>query len=150
MKIPLTMVVAVLTLSGCDQVSNQLSDLFSKPSAEKTLVKMSALSSEGKSDKAIEAGETFLAKHTDPSNQVRERLVKLYLDKGSASDALRHMQAMTAVSAPAAGSSSSTPQAPAAAVAPGATSVSVDGASVRVGPSGTEIRAGDAVVKIQK
>ena len=149
----------VIFLTGCDQVSNQISGLFTKPSVEKTISRMSALSKEGKQEKAIEAGEAFVGKYSDPDNQVREQLVRLYLEKGSTSDALRHMQGFNSgksltdtevaplgpkVGAPAVSNIPSNVN------SPHSGSIAVDGASVRTGPSGTEVRAGDAVVRINK
>ena len=158
-KTSLAFVVLALVLTGCDQVKSELSDLFSKPTVEKTLTKMDTLSSEGKAVKAIETGEAFLTKHADPNNQVRQQLVRLHLEAGSTGDAMRHLQAISATPGPVntVGSETSTnsavplsPKAPDSVAAPGGASISVDGASVRVGPMGTEVRAGDAVVKIPK
>ncbi len=159
LKHSLLMLVMASLLSGCDQVSNQISDLFSKPTVEKTIAKMQTLASDEKQEKAIEVGEAFVSKYPDPSNQVREQLVKLYLEKGSPTEALRHMQAFSAskgLAEPSPGSPRPDSSAPAASkgpigiMAPRSNSTSVDGASVRTGPDGTEVRAGDAVIKINK
>lgn len=150
--------VAVLGLTGCDQMKSKFGDLFSDPTPEKTLGSMQKSLAEGKVDEAITNGEKFVEKYADPGNKVRGELVKIYLEKNDASAAVRHMQGM--VTNETSGSSSNLVGAPVTSqipeksiskdeVTPGKV-ISVDGASVRIGPTGTEVRAGDAVVRTTK
>jgi len=154
------LVCIVLTvLSGCDQLGDRLSGLLPTPSAEKTLAEMVSHESKGHTDKAIRIGEDYVSKTSSPEDSIRKELIKLYLQEGDSSSAIRHLRSINGTdedNREQLRTSSSDPLSP---LAPDEKSpnnarvdqrVAVDGASVTFGPGGVEVRAGDAVVRTPK
>lgn len=146
-------------LAGCDQLGDRLSAVFPAPTAEKTLADMASHEASSATDKAIRIGETYISKSPNPDDSVRRELIKLYLQEGDSSSAMRHLRLVKGVSESVDNSLKgelASPQSPSGPLAPGPPStpggrqvqdVAVDGASVTVGPNGVEVRAGDAVVR---
>lgn len=143
-------------LTGCDQLGDRLSTLFPPPTAERALADMASHEANKATAKAIRVGEAYISKSPNPDDSVRKELIKLYLQEGDSSSALRHLRLVKGAiesvessmkddqTSPLSPSAAESPQIPSGRKGP---EVAVDGASVTAGPSGVEVRAGDAVVR---
>lgn len=143
-------------LAGCDQLGDRLSAFFPAPTAGKTLADMASHEANRATDKAIGVGEAYISESKNPDDSVRRELIKLYLQKGNSSSAMRHLRSVNGAVESVESSlkdgvkNPQSPLAPESPSIPGGRKVqevAVDGASVTAGPNGVEVRAGDAVVR---
>jgi hypothetical protein len=138
----LTLITAILiSLSGCDQFRQKISDTLSPPSPSEIAARVDNLVDQEKPEKAIEAGEKYLKEKGDDDNVVREAVTraKIFLESYGSSESSSKENSSTSSSNKQSSSKNSEKNA-----------VSVDGASVEDGPDGTVVRAGDAVVIMKK
>lgn len=137
----IAIVAIVISLSGCEQFRQKISDILSPPSPSEMAARVDNLVDQDKPEKAIEAGEGYLKEKGDENNVVREAVVraKIFLESHGSSESSSKDD------------SSSTSNNKQSSVKNSEKSgVSVDGASVEDGPNGTVVRAGDAVVIMKK
>ncbi len=134
--------LALISLTGCDRIQQQISDVLNTPNPAEMSRRMDAMVRLQKYQEAIAIGEQYLNKNQDPENLVTIAITSAYIESGDAAGAVRHMQ-RTAKS-----SVSSNPSA--ATAASSTESVAVDGASVTETTNGIVVKAGDAVVIIPK
>jgi hypothetical protein len=139
-----------------------VADWFNPPSAQEALVRVTRLAEQGQVRKAIESGESFLAKASDPAGDLHRKMADLYLAQGDAVSAVRHLQQSqsgargmtpkpTPSSAGAAAPAAPTATAPAEPRERPGVGASVEGASARVRSDGSlEVRAGSAAATTGK
>lgn len=142
--------VALTSLTGCDQVRQQVADLLNPPTPVEMSRRVDDLVRTQKYQDAITVGEQYLNKNKDPEGLVTDAVTNAYMESGDAAGAVRHMQR----SGKPAQSSSASPAAETAATTTTTTTrssgVAVDGASVTETKNGTVVRAGDAIVIMPK
>jgi hypothetical protein len=138
----LTLIATILiSLSGCDQFRQTISDTLSPPSPNEIAARVDNLVDQEKPEKAIEIGEKYLKEKGDDNNVVREAITraKIFLESHGSSESSSKESSSTSSGNKQSSSKNSEKNA-----------VSVDGASVEDGPDGTVVRAGDAVVIMKK
>lgn len=144
--------VALMSLTGCDQVRQQVADLLNPPTPVEMSRRVDDLVRTQKYQDAITVGEQYLNKNKDPEGLVTDAVTNAYMESGDAAGAVRHMQR----SGKPAQSSNAAPAAETAATSTSTTTttrssgVAVDGASVTETKNGTVVRAGDAIVIMPK
>ena len=138
----LTLIATILiSLSGCDQFRQKISDILSPPSPSEMAARVDNLVDQDKPEKAIEAGEEYLKEKGDDNNVLREAITraKIFLESHGSSESSSKENSSTPPSNKQSSQKNSEKN-----------GVSVDGASVEDGPDGTVVRAGDAVVIMKK
>jgi len=140
-----TLIAAILiSLSGCEQFRQKISDILSPPSPTEMAARVDNLVDQDKPEKAIEAGEEYLKEKGDDNNLVREAVTraKIFLESHGPSESSSKDNSSSISNKQSSDNSRSKNTEK--------NSVSVDGASVEDGPNGTVVRAGDAVVIMKK
>lgn len=143
--------VALMSLTGCDQVRQQVADLLNPPTPVEMSRRVDDLVRTQKYQDAITLGEQYLNKNKDPEGLVTDSVTNAYMESGDAAGAVRHMGR----SGKSAQSSSTSTTAGTAATSTTTTTtnssgVSVNDASVTETKNGTVVRAGDAIVIMPK
>ena len=140
-KVIASILASLTLLTGCDQLSQQVSDLINPPTPSEISRRVDSLVRSQKYQDAISMGEKYLNKNQDPDGLVTDAVTNAYMESGDAAGAVRHMQRSAPSSRGADSGGSATPH---------AEGVAVDGASVTETKNGTLVRAGDAVVIMPK
>lgn len=166
------LLVSISMVSGCSQVSEQIVDLLRKPSLGDLSSRLVELANKDQLEEASRKGELYIEKYPDFAPGLHRTLGEIYLSKGDAQGAVRHLQqagmasgssaenapnrsngsipenapAMRAVAATPATSAAPAQPAP----VPSAMGAAVDGASATIGANGLEVRAGSAVAILPK
>lgn len=163
--------LVVILTSGCSQISEKITDLLRKPTLAELNSRLTELSGHAPLTEVDRKGSSYIASYPEFAPELHRTLGEIYLAKGDAEGAVRHLQQ----SGPALGSNSGnpataaprdtrafTPVAPIQArensdlqnppptrpkVSVGA---AVDGASAVIGDNGIEVRAGNAVAVLPK
>lgn len=138
---------ALLSMTGCDQVRQHVSDLINPPTPVEMSRRVDELVRSQKYQDAIDLGEQYLNKNKDSENLVTDAVTNAYMESGDATGAVRHMQRsgrppqnMNTTGTATTTTSTTTPS----------EGVAVDGASVTETKNGTVVRAGDAIVIMPK
>ncbi len=138
---------ALLSMTGCDQVRQQVSDMINPPTPVELSRRIDELVRSKKYQDAISLGEQYLNKNKDPESLVTDAVTNAYMESGDATGAVRHMQRsgrppqdMNATGAATATYTTTTRS----------DGVAVDSASVTETKNGTVVRAGDAIVIMPK
>jgi len=159
---------SAIMISGCSQVSEQIADLLRRPSLGDLNSRLIELANKDQLEEVARKGDRYIEKYPDFAPGLHRTLGEIYLSKGDAQGAVRHLQqaGMTswssdenaqnrsngsspdnAATTPAVGATPSLAQ---PAQAPSVMGASVDGASATIGPNGLEVRAGNATAVLPK
>ena len=169
-------IAAVVTLvlimtAGCSQISEKITDLLRKPTLAELNSRLTELSAHAPLNEVDRKGSSYIANYPEFAPELHRTLGEIYLSKGDAEGAVRHLQQ----SGPAFGSNSGNSATPAPRhtqtpspvpstqvrgqsdlqnppptrpnVSVGA---AVDGASAVISDNGIEVRAGNAVAVLPK
>lgn len=137
---------ALLSMTGCDQVRQHVSDLINPPTPVELSRRVDELVMSQKYQDAISLGEQYLNKNKDSENLVTDAVTNAYMESGDATGAVRHMQR----SGRPPQNTNTTGAATTATTTTRSEGVAVDGASVTETKNGTVVRAGDAIVIMPK
>jgi hypothetical protein len=86
-------VLAVFLLTGCAEKRQRVADWLTPPTPAQMVVRLEVAVSKGKTEEAIQMGETYLAGNPQESTEKVHRLLSLLLiEQGDAVGALRHLQ----------------------------------------------------------
>jgi hypothetical protein len=163
--------MVVILTAGCSQISEKITDLLRKPTLIELNSRLTELSNHAPLNEVDRKGSSYIASYPEFAPELHRTLGEIYLSKGDAEGAVRHLQQ----SGPAFGSNSGNSATPAPRhtqtpspvpstqvrgqsdlqnppptrpnVSVGA---AVDGASAVIGDNGIEVRAGNAVAVLPK
>ena len=163
--------LVVILTAGCSQISEKITDLLRKPTLIELNSRLTELSNRAPLNEVDRKGSSYIASYPEFAPELHRTLGEIYLSKGDAEGAVRHLQQ----SGPAFGSNRSGNPATSASlhaqlpspVAPTqvggqsdlpppptrpnvSVGAAVDGASAVIGDNGIEVRAGNAVAVLPK
>jgi hypothetical protein len=163
--------LVVILTAGCSQISEKITDLLRKPTLIELNSRLTELSNRAPLNEVDRKGSSYIASYPEFAPELHRTLAEIYLSKGEAEGAVRHLQqsspAFGSNSGNAATSASRHTQAPSP-VAPTqvggqsdlqpppptrpnvSVGAAVDGASAVISDNGIEVRAGNAVAVLPK
>jgi hypothetical protein len=163
--------LVVILTAGCSQISEKITDLLRKPTLIELNSRLNELSNHVPLNEVDRKGSSYIASYPELAPELHRTLGEIYLSKGDAEGAVRHLQqsgpAFGSNSGDSATSVSRHTQAPPLVAPtqvrgqsdsqnspPTRPNVSVgaaaDGASAVIGDNGIEVRAGNAVAVLPK
>jgi hypothetical protein len=159
---------SAIMISGCSQISEQIADLLRRPSLGDLNSRLIELANKDQLQEVARKGDRYIEKYPDFAPGLHRTLGEIYLSKGDAQGAVRHLQqagmtpgssdenAQNRSNGSSPGDAAATPAVVATpslaqpAQAPSVMGASVDGASATIGPNGLEVRAGNATAVLPK
>ena len=163
--------LVVIMTAGCSQISEKITDLLRKPTLAELNSRLTELSYHAPLIEVDRKGSSYIASYPEFAPELHRTLGEIFLSKGDAEGAVRHLQQ----SGPAFGSNSGNPATSAPRHTQASTPVAptqlrgqsdlqtppptrpkvsvgaaVDGASAVISDNGIEVRAGNAVAVLPK